>query len=108
METDHHSGSSDSETTDDEELRTTLPQQRQSTSPLVAVVQAPRPPNNHSEPIPANPLNTHGEHAEPIRDDGMPRALVLHHRGTAPCHARRETPKRQRKALLLPRYYQSS
>ena len=68
----HHSGTSDSENTDDEELQATLPHQRQRTSPNVAVVPAPHPSNNNSEPIPANQLSTPREHAEPVRDGDTP------------------------------------
>ena len=94
MEADQHSNACDSqaEATDDEELRTTLPKQRQRISPNVAVVPAACPSNN-GNPIPANQLSEHKGNAEPARDDNTARALELHHR---PCHAHQETPKRQR------------
>ncbi len=88
----HHRDSSDPKTTNDEELLTTLPQQPQSTTPNVVVVLAPRPSTNDTEPIPANSLSAHGEHAEPVRDDDTHCALVLHRR---PCHAHQEAPKQQ-------------
>ena len=92
MEADHHSNTSDSEAADDEELRATIPKQRQRIFPNVAVVPASRP-NNNGNPIPANPLSAHGGNAEPARDDDTACALVLHRR---PCHASQKTPKRQR------------
>jgi hypothetical protein len=79
------------EATDDEKLQTTLPQQRQ----CVNVVEVPAscPSNNNCKPIPANPPSTHGAHADRVRDDDTPSALVLHH---SPCHARQAALKRQR------------
>ena len=83
MEADHHSDTSDSEETDDEELRTTLLKQRQRISLNTAAVPASRP-NNTSNPIPSSPLSVRREDAEPARDNDAARALMLHH---SPCHA---------------------
>ena len=46
IDADHHSNTSDSEATDDEELQTTIPKQRQRISPNAAVVPASYPTTN--------------------------------------------------------------
>ncbi len=58
----HQSSASDTNTSDDEELQTTPPQQRQSISPNVAAALAFCPPTNDSEPVPAYPRNSDREH----------------------------------------------
>ena len=83
-EADCHSNTSDSDPTDDEELRTAFPDQRRRASPNHAVSEVPasRPSDHDSGPTQANRASTYGAHADPERSDGTPNALVLLH---CPC-----------------------
>ncbi len=73
-EADRHSNTSDSDSTDNEELGTTFPDQWRRVSPNHAVSEVPasRPSDHDSGPTPAS---MYGAHADPERSDGTPNTL---------------------------------